>query len=862
VVKGLSPLTWINDGPVREGTLNAGDRLIVGPVEFQVREPFPSELPADPAPDSRASPGPPGVDLLLQEARAREALQESLRATERELDRLTRLPAAAPAAPPETQPARAPRPQTPAAPRPQTLRATPTTTERPESPAAKPALPATAAKASPQPPHPAHARVDERRAHLSGIAQSLHRRESELQRQSDDLRQGQERLEDAVARCRHWESELEQRAVDLAGRTARLDAERRGLAQTANELERQRDALQGQAAAIGRREVDLAAHREGAARELGRLTTLQEQLVAQHSALSARQQELESREAQLQGRTQDHGSDLADLEALRKELDYERARWVGERAPLEEMRARLAEERAILEGERAVLNHRQQTLQREHRELESMRRVISREREDLEQARASLALERTALQSQRTTVEAGDARGAPVTQAVELTPPLRRARDESDVTLVPEVESSPSGEPPHLAAPLPRATWTVDPVGAAFEPDLDVPHCEPAPPLDTAGPAADIVEFLTQTLPRLEPQVADSSGMREDVFVDPTGDEAAPVTGEPTEPLATDEQAEHLLEPTEEPAPASAVLKLRSQLAELFGFSSGEMRLAAADRDAASDAVPAEESSSGVLVDAAASGTDRDPGNGGSPGDAQPAEPLVADEMNQGDTASPAAAAEAPQAPHEDSVASYMEQLLSRTRAESAARPGAAPVAPAPPAPPGVPAAGPAAQSAGDDVSQADSARRRAARSLPPEEREAMRANLDSFRELANISARTAVAKHASNKLKIGVQVKGVLALTSVVLAVLMVLADLTGPVSYQPYALATFGLALVMVIDFVRTMLSYSRWKGVENSVNWEAEPPPVGTAHDQEATEHVPDVPADPAIETVPQQVAEARL
>jgi hypothetical protein len=64
------------------------------------------------------------------------------------------------------------------------------------------------------------------------------------------------------------------------------------------------------------------------------------------------------------------------------------------------------------------------------------------------------------------------------------------------------------------------------------------------------------------------------------------------------------------------------------------------------------------------------------------------------------------------------------------------------------------------------------------------------------------------------------------------------------------------------MVIDFVRTMLSYSRWKSVENSVNWEAEPPPVGTAHDQEATELVPDVPADPAIETVPQQVAEARL
>jgi hypothetical protein len=238
----------------------------------------------------------------------------------------------------------------------------------------------------------------------------------------------------------------------------------------------------------------------------------------------------------------------------------------------------------------------------------------------------------------------------------------------------------------------------------------------------------------------------------------------------------------------------------------------------------------------------------------------QPTEPLVAGELNQEDTASPADAAEAPQVPHEDSVASYMEQLLSRNRGESAARPGALPVTPAAPAPLAATAAPPTAESARDDVAAADSARRRAARSLPPEEREAMRANLDSFRELANISARTAVAKHASTKLKIGVQVKGVLALTAVVLAVLMVLADLTGPVSYQPYAIATFGLALIMVIDFVRTMLSYSRWKSVENSVNWEAETAPTTGAACDEPTELVPDVALDPPIETPPPQDADA--
>ncbi len=834
VVKGLSPLTWINDGPVREGTLHAGDHLIVGPVEFRVREPFPSELPTDAAPDFSAPAGPPGVELLLQEARAREALEEALRATRRELNRL----AGPPAAPTEANPAREPRPLAPAAPRRQTSRATPTTTELPASRAARPVpSEAAAARTLPQPPHPAHARVDERRAHLSGIAQSLHRRECELQRQSDDLRQGQQRLEDALARCRHWESDLQQRAAAVAAQTARL-------AETADELQRQRDALRIQAAAVSHRESELASHREAAARESGRLTALQERLAAQHSALSARQQVLDSREAQLEAWRRDHASESTELAALRAELEHERARWAGERAPLDEMRARLSEGRDRLEEERAVLEERQQVLVREHRELEAVRRTISREREDLEQARVSLAMERTAQQSERTTAAAAHDRGAPATRPLDATPALQRAGDESGETAATGFESGARAEPAPLVECLPCRSHPVDPDETAVETAFDAAQTRPALQLDMVEPLADSAEFSWETTEPLDAPVPEVSGTLAD-------------TAEPT-PVS---------------APPSAVLKLRSQLAELFGFSSGEMRLAAADRGAASEARQADESSSDVLVDDASgvtSGTDRDssdatsqPAAGGdSGGDAPPTEPLAAGELNQNDPASPPAADEPPEVSHEESVASYMEQLLSRSRGESAARPGAPAVPQAAPAPSVVPAAS-AAQAARDDVAAADAARRRAARSLPPEEREAMRANLDSFRELANISARTAVAKHASTKLKTGVQVKGVLALTAVVLAVLMVLADLTGPVSYQPYAFATFGLALIMVIDFVRTMLSYSRWKSVENSVNWEAETAPTtGTASDQEETELVPVTPADSPIESAPPQDADARM
>lgn len=43
IVKALSPLTWINDGPLTEAVLRHGERLILGPVELRTRRPEVSE---------------------------------------------------------------------------------------------------------------------------------------------------------------------------------------------------------------------------------------------------------------------------------------------------------------------------------------------------------------------------------------------------------------------------------------------------------------------------------------------------------------------------------------------------------------------------------------------------------------------------------------------------------------------------------------------------------------------------------------------------------------------------------------------------------------------------------------------------
>ncbi|WP_437191276.1 hypothetical protein [Planctomicrobium sp. SH527] len=64
IVKAWSPLTWINDGVLTEGSLRIGDRLIVGPVEFRV-----AQRDAE-ATNSQRVPASPKLDseALLSEA--------------------------------------------------------------------------------------------------------------------------------------------------------------------------------------------------------------------------------------------------------------------------------------------------------------------------------------------------------------------------------------------------------------------------------------------------------------------------------------------------------------------------------------------------------------------------------------------------------------------------------------------------------------------------------------------------------------------------------------------------------------------------------------------------------------------------
>jgi hypothetical protein len=223
---------------------------------------------------------------------------------------------------------------------------------------------------------------------------------------------------------------------------------------------------------------------------------------------------------------------------------------------------------------------------------------------------------------------------------------------------------------------------------------------------------------------------------------------------------------------------------------------------------------------------------------------------------------------------HADSVSAYMERLLarSRTAAANSAPPAAEPVRrrrsstespddeetsgkpdSAPPPPPPVlemPSAPP--------------------KTIAPEEREALRANIDSFRELANASARSAVAKHESKKLRTMVQIKVVLTIVAAALTVVLFTANSLGRVSYGWYVLASGLAAVVMIFDLARTVIAFYRWKSVETANLWEPGEEPsddepgakngASSAGDDDTTSELPITPAGATSTAQPDSAAAA--
>lgn len=924
VLKAFSPLTWVNESPIREGTLQPGDRFVIGPVEFAVRAPHSDETEPVPEEQTRSAAFSHGSGSPIHEphrlterppARDRNsaaqnaewtALAESRAALHEQRDYLARLATTLEARDRELQT------------REVDLRARWDELE---------------------------ARHQQRKVWELELQQG----QEDLSRSRSELKQERQQVEEAHARIESQRAELDQRrdaldarAADVEGRDSlvreaseRLQAERSELELQRQQLQAEEARLQQQADALALRESELRdrqskldSDREQLARDQDEFAQQQADWRAEKEQIADARSALDESRRDFQSECQRIDAARAELVQLRSDLEVSRAdsglvrrAMESEREQLEAARHQIAAERTALEArirdwewqqadlrERALhseqLAAERQRLAEDQSALERQRASLTGERQALDNLRAGVDADREELQAARTRWEAQQAEWTADARQLDAErgllalerQRLQAERERVEALRFPEASPVDAPQPERIAAPVPPLSpeplepspdelFTLDDLPAAEEgteyraddwiaDDLDRLHVPPdesltsvsepeawgAPPPEEPLAEADAFVVVDE-LPHL-------------ITSEVSLDEECAVPGEPGPALSDQPDPEATGAEASDTEVAPAVRALRSQLAELFGISSqtafGHSQLER--EEPAEDLSPTEMPAESVADEPLAEDAVEEPTacEAALPEEGPLAETdaSVADEVEPSAPPSPAATEG-----HGDSISAYMERLLARSRTSAAnsalpapeperrRRPAAendetASAPPPPPAPPPLemPSAPP--------------------KSIAPEERVALRANIDSFRELANASARSAVAKHESKKLRTMVQIKVALAIIAGGLTVLLFVANSVGRVSYGTYALASAFATVVMTFDLARTVLAFYRWKSVESAAVWdgEADDSPEGAragaagdaATDDNTTNELPvvpianpeDVPAEsPAVEEAPQ-------
>lgn len=952
VLKAFSPLTWINECPTREGTLQPGDRFVIGPVEFAVRSPRPDEAapwtdgpehagapvshPVRPVYEPLGSPARPADAARAPAGHSAEwtALAESRAALHEQRDYLARLASTLEGRDRDLQ-AR----ETELQARWDELEARRTERQEWERDMQRQQDELSCARSD----------LDEERRRLASLQDQLESDRQELERRG---RAVDERQSDLDRR----DEDLRESSDRLHSERSELDDRRRQLQTEQAQLQQQSDALAAREAELAGRQSQLDAAREQLAREQAEFTQQQadwrleaDQIAAARAALDdsrrdfqsecqridAARAELVQLRSDLEVSRADSGlvrraleSEREQLEAVRHGIDAERAAlearirdWEAQQADLRQRALdteQLAAERQRLDEQQAALQQQSAGLEDERRTLDELRNGLDAQREELQAARARweaqqaewtadarqldaerarLALEREQLQAQREQLAARpsvheDVSESPEPDAVAPATPepilwedLSDSAPEEPVAPEPALfafcesrpvaESHPADDSPEFGDDSPvfgdDSNEHHDPLALAADWTVPATPVEPAPdarPEHAVDPAAEWPAEATpaaEPLPDFDPLAghADLPAFAHDAIAE----QDAAFLSEPPSAFA---EAEHIVggdaDQQEEAGVAPAVQALRSQLAELFGISSqtalGHSRLEPEEPE--EDLAPLEpvvgDSDEEQLVSEL---TEEPPGDDGLTQDEEPVAESAASSIDAEDA--PAPQPSAPAEAHGDSIAAYMERLLARSRTSTPKsesppteparrrRPAAEteePAAAAPPVPPPPPLEMPAAPP----------------KSIAPEEKVALRANIDSFRELANASARSAVAKHESKKLRTMVQIKVALAIIAGGLTVVLFVANSIGRISYGVYTLAAAFATVVMAFDLARTVLAFYRWKSVESAAAWDGEPElssenlradTAGNGADDDNT--TSDLPLTPATEAEPVAVVD---
>lgn len=345
---------WLNNVPIDEARLRAGDRLAFGAVEFRVRRATPEEVAAEPErPTAVAEPTPEPVAPPIVEvtdptppADPEQSLREHLvdvdEAIRREQDRLADALVDGVNLTDVPPPADEPTPTLPV-----------------------PTLPVAEAEASVV-REPVDTKAIERRVHLMGeLLEELQATVDENLELPDpvETREREDRLDRVEAR-------LLDRERELASELERLDEQREELARVDRELESRERAFETHQLDLGHRDEE---HDETRRR------------------FEAERTELDQRSMALTGRRREADRRDEALNARQRELD-ESANRLDERAlHLDDRDAELRDRSRDLEDRQRRFEDREHQLDRRERSLEEQREEVARERGLVDEETAALA---------------------------------------------------------------------------------------------------------------------------------------------------------------------------------------------------------------------------------------------------------------------------------------------------------------------------------------------------------------------------------------------------------------------------------------------------------------------------------------
>lgn len=551
-------------------------------------------------------------------------------------------------------------------------------------------------------------------------------------------------------------AEIEIRSGDLATREEQLASRDAELREEAVRLESERDALAEREAELVSRQTAAAAAAERAG---------QQRLHIEAAALESARAELAADELRLQefGR---------ELQARQSEVEQERERLEWRETELQRQREVLESERTLLEAraEEVLLERRGLQLDRDQIEIEQEQaalqaaalRLGNAESEDCEESRETEWKQRwsdreAALEArQREFTEAQqrlDAERAALAGEWDEVNCERAALKEERSAL----EAARGLHPDEVVcSAIPgdgeqRATTSI----AAPESTLDH-SADEAQTADSRESA--IWQFLAD-----EPDMSEEGDLPE---VPSRSHDEEPGSG------AAAECEELEVEPS---PPEDQVLELRSQLAELFNIQK---------RPEARTPEPQAQTSSRRES-------------------APPAQVSRNTELHRNEQT--AADDDA------DSVATYMERLLARTRRpagapphEPAASPASAAKTAAVAQAPHQPVAAPPSEDRAEEQTEAEAIARRP---RPAPDKDEMRAHLDSFRHVANLSARTAIARHTTRRLRETILVKSILAVVSLGLSAFLFAGGFWGSTAYVLNGSISAGVALGLLAAIIRSL-------------------------------------------------------